>query len=76
MNTSNTPVNQNQELIKQAVTKVIADADEIGYDCDLNAFHLQVMLDCYVNGMAPREIVEGMKAGGDTNRAFWYVISR
>lgn len=72
----NTPVNQNHELIKQAVTKVIADADEIGYDCDLNAFHLQLMLDCYVNGMEPKIIISEMKAGGDTNRAFWMVISR
>jgi hypothetical protein len=72
----NTPVNQNHELIKTAVTKVIADADEFGYDCDLNAFHLQLMLDVYVQGMEPKLIVEEMKASDDTNRAFWMVINR
>lgn len=71
-----TSVNQNHELIKTAVTKVIADAEQYGYDCDLNAFHLQLMLDCYVNGMEPKLIVQEMKAGEDTNRAFWMVINR
>jgi hypothetical protein len=76
MNTQNTPVNQNHELIAAAVTKVISDADEFGYECDLNAFHLQLMLDCYVNGMEPKLIIDQMKAGGDTQRAFWMVINR
>jgi hypothetical protein len=40
-----TSVNENHELIKQACDKVMKDADEYGYDCDLNAFHLQLMLD-------------------------------
>jgi hypothetical protein len=72
----NTPVNQNHEAIKAAVTKVIADAEEFGYDCDLNAFHLQLMLDTYVNGMDPTLLVSEMKAGDDTNRAFWAIINR
>jgi hypothetical protein len=76
MNTQNTPVNQNHELIAAAVTKVISEADEFGYDCTLNAFHLQLMLDCYVNGMEPVLLVREMQAGADTNRAFWMVINR
>lgn len=76
MTTQNTPVNQNHALILSAVTKVISDADEFGYDCTLNAFHLQLMLDCYVNGMEPVLLVREMQAGEDTNRAFWMVINR
>jgi hypothetical protein len=72
----NTPVNQDHEAIKTAVAKVIADADEFGYTCTLNAFHLQLMLDCYVNGMEPALLVREMQAGEDTNRAFWMIINR
>lgn len=70
------PVNQNHELIKATVTKVISDAEEFGHECDLNAFHLQLMLDTYVSGMEPNLLVSEMKAGDDTNRAFWAIIRR
>lgn len=72
-----TSVNKNQTLIQMAVDKVTADADEYGYPTDLNRFHLQLMLDCYVEkGMGPNQIVRDMQAGNDTNRAFWMVINR
>lgn len=71
----NLPVNENHELIMKAVQHVIDEAKKYDYECTLNAFHLQLMLDCYVNGMDPVSIIDQMLAGYDTNLAFRFVIN-